>query len=130
MSAVVLTLGTSFETEGPGLSAFIMCIFPPPLSGMNAMIKTRTPIPPTQWVKLRHIRNDFGSASTSENILAPVVVNPDGCIDRCHKCGNNCPVGAITYVGDNTGWIPPVLNGKSEKQDCACGCGCGCGGNC
>lgn len=66
----------------------------------------------------------------SEKSPSPVVVNPDGCIDRCHKCGNNCPVGAITYVGDNTGWIPPVLNGKSEKQDCACGCGCGCGGNC
>lgn len=55
---------------------------------------------------------------------SPVVVNPDECVDRCHGCGNLCPVGAITYVGDNTGWTPP--NGKKEES-CECGGGC-CGG--
>ena len=34
---------------------------------------------------------------------SPIVSNPDGCIDHCHGCGNKCPVGAITYVGDDTG---------------------------
>lgn len=24
-------------------------------------------------------------------------------IDHCHGCGNKCPVGAISYVGDDIG---------------------------
>lgn len=49
---------------------------------------------------------------------SPVVVNPDACVDHCHGCGSRCPVGAITYVGDDTGWTPP--NGKkSDKVDIA-----------
>jgi len=44
----------------------------------------------------------------------PVVVNPEGCVHECHGCGNLCPVGAIVYVGDNTGWIPP---GKKNIKD-------------
>lgn len=36
-----------------------------------------------------------------EKVPSPVVVNPDGCVDHCHGCGNKCPVGAITYVGDD-----------------------------
>lgn len=54
----------------------------------------------------------------------PVVFNPDKCIKHCHGCGNLCPIGAITYVGDNSGWTPP--NGDpSEIVDCECGCSCG-----
>lgn len=34
---------------------------------------------------------------------SPVIKNPEACIDHCHGCGNSCPVGAITYVGDDTG---------------------------
>lgn len=41
-----------------------------------------------------------------KTVPSPIVINPDGCIDHCHGCGNKCPVGAITYVGDDTGWIP------------------------
>lgn len=52
----------------------------------------------------------------------PVVVNPLECVDHCHGCGNRCPVGAITYVGDDTGWTPP--NGKAEEAPAPCGCGC------
>jgi Pyruvate/2-oxoacid:ferredoxin oxidoreductase delta subunit len=52
----------------------------------------------------------------------PVVVNPDGCVDHCHGCGELCPVGAITYVGDDTGWTPP--NGKAEPGVECCSCGC------
>lgn len=51
---------------------------------------------------------------------SPVVTNPEACIDRCHGCGNRCPVGAITYVGDNTGWTPP--NGiPAPAKACSCG---------
>ena len=55
---------------------------------------------------------------------SPVVVNPDRCIDHCHGCGNKCPNGSITYVGDNTGWTP--ANGdrqQAEQSSCSCGCG-------
>lgn len=55
---------------------------------------------------------------------SPMVQNPDACIDHCRDCGNRCPAGAITYVGDDTGWTPP--NGEKES-DTACGCSCGCG---
>ncbi|BAK97903.1 hypothetical protein OBV_07050 [Oscillibacter valericigenes Sjm18-20] len=55
----------------------------------------------------------------------PVVTDPQACIDCCHSCGNRCPVGAITYVGDSTGWKPP--NGTLEETKEAC-CSCGCEG--
>jgi NAD-dependent dihydropyrimidine dehydrogenase PreA subunit len=50
---------------------------------------------------------------------APVVVNPVNCIDQCRGCQSQCPVNAISYVGD-TG------DGSAEGS---CGCSCG-GGNC
>lgn len=53
----------------------------------------------------------------------PIVINVEGCIDRCHGCGNLCPNGAIQYVGDNSGWTPP--NGEKKGDDPCC-----CGGNC
>ena len=40
-------------------------------------MKTMTPIPPTQCVKLRQNRPVWLRASTSDRILDPVVVNPD-----------------------------------------------------
>lgn len=43
----------------------------------------------------------------------PKVVNPEGCVTRCHGCGNLCPEQAIVYYGEVTG-IPT----------------CSCGGNC
>ena len=56
----------------------------------------------------------------------PVVTNPDSCVDHCHGCGNRCPVGAITYVGDDTGWTPP--NGAPAVDEPSCSCGGSCGG--
>lgn len=53
---------------------------------------------------------------------SPIVKNPEACVDHCHGCGNRCPVGAITYVGDDTGWMPP--NGIQEAEDACCSCGC------
>ncbi len=64
---------------------------------------------------------------------SPVVISPDECIDHCHGCGNRCPVGAITYVGDDTGWTPP---NKKAAAESSCGCdggncsGGNCGGSC
>jgi NAD-dependent dihydropyrimidine dehydrogenase PreA subunit len=46
--------------------------------------------------------------------LNPVVIFPDGCVNKCHGCGNICPSGSITYKGDDTGWTPPNEN----KADC------------
>ena len=54
---------------------------------------------------------------------SPVVKKPEACIDHCHGCGNRCPVGAITYVGEDTGWTPP--NGKLTNEESSCSCGCG-----
>ena len=52
-----------------------------------------------------------------------VVIYPDGCVDHCHGCGNKCPTGAISYIGDDTGWTPP--NSKREETETCCSCDCG-----
>ncbi len=49
---------------------------------------------------------------------SPVVVNPEGCVDHCHGCGNICPKGAIRYIGEDTDWTPP--NGKDYSGLCKC----------
>jgi len=55
---------------------------------------------------------------------SPVVVHPENCIDHCHGCGIKCPVGAISYVGDDTGWMPPTGQKQEEESGCCC-CSCG-----
>lgn len=55
---------------------------------------------------------------------SPLVINPGNCIDHCHGCGNLCPKGAITYVGDDTGWAPPNGSHPEGKPCCAPDCGC------
>ena len=77
MRAVWRSLGTSLPTEGPGLSARIRLMWLPPLRGTTARTNTKTPMPPTQWVKLRQNRETWLSASTSLRMLAPVVVKPE-----------------------------------------------------
>ncbi len=42
-----------------------------------------------------------------EKAPSPVIDSPLNCIDHCHGCGNACPVGAISYVGEDTDWTPP-----------------------
>lgn len=56
----------------------------------------------------------------TSKVPSPIVVNPKNCVDHCHGCGNRCPVGAITYVGDDTGWVPP--NGTKEPEEPCCDC--------
>jgi len=51
---------------------------------------------------------------------SPIIVKPDDCIDHCHNCGNSCPVGAITYVGNDTGWTPPNSEHMEESPCCCC----------
>lgn len=52
----------------------------------------------------------------------PVVTNPGACVDHCHGCGERCPVGAISYIGDDTGWTP--LKGEKTVGELCCSCGC------
>ena len=59
-------------------------------------MKTSTPIPPTQCVKLRHIIIDFGSDSTSVKMLAPVVVKPE---TVSNKASINEPVASENIKG-------------------------------
>ncbi len=70
-------MGTSLLTDGPGLSARIRFIKDPPERGSRHRRNTSTPMPPIQWVKLLQISMQWGRASTSERMLAPVVVNPE-----------------------------------------------------
>lgn len=48
----------------------------------------------------------------------PLVMAPDLCVDHCHGCGNRCLAGAITYVGDDTGWMPP--HGAPARNEACC----------
>lgn len=52
---------------------------------------------------------------------SPVVKTPEACVDHCHGCGNRCLAGAITYVGEDTGWTPP--NGEQTESCGSCECG-------
>lgn len=98
---VFLIFGTSFPTDGPGLSALIRWIFCPPTNGMTASTKTNTPIPPTQCVKLRQNRLHRANASTSVKILDPVVVNPE----------------TVSNIASTTDGISPLItNGMAPKK--------------
>ena len=67
---------------------------------------------------------EFCSHGVYDKAKAPVpsVIHPDGCIQSCHGCGNKCPEGAITYMGDDTGWTPPA---KQKNADTGFSCCCG-----
>ena len=53
---------------------YIDCALP---FGSSASANTSTPMPPIQWVKLRHMSRLMGSDSTSDSAVEPVVVKPD-----------------------------------------------------
>ena len=48
-----------------------------PESGTTASMNTSTPMPPSQWVKLRQNSSPCGIASGAVRMLAPVVVKPE-----------------------------------------------------
>ncbi len=50
----------------------------------------------------------------------PIVIYGEGCIQGCHGCGNLCPSGAITYIGENTDWRPRARQNKSYDTECEC----------
>ena len=64
-------------TVGPGTSARIRCIPWPSVIGSTAMTNTSTPMPPTQWVKLRQNRQLRRRGSTAVRMVEPVVVKPE-----------------------------------------------------
>ena len=45
--------------------------------GIIISTKTKTPMPPIQWVKLRQKRTPWGSSSGLASTDAPVVVKPE-----------------------------------------------------
>lgn len=51
-----------------------------------------------------------------KGVEKPIVIYPEGCIEGCHGCQNQCPAEAITYHGDEN---------KGKSSGCGCGCGCG-----
>ena len=77
MLAVSLARGISLPTTGPGISARMMWMERSVTLGTSAITNTSTPMPPTQWVKLRQNRMPRPRASISVRMLAPVVVKPE-----------------------------------------------------
>ena len=60
---------------GPGISALRM-FMERSLLPESMVMNTSTPMPPTQWVKLRQNSSPWLMASTSVRMEAPVVVKP------------------------------------------------------
>ena len=70
-------LETTLPKTGPGTSARITSKWLFLLFSMIARAKTRTPIPPIKWVKLRQKSRECDKTETSGKIEAPVVVKPE-----------------------------------------------------
>ena len=62
---------------GPGISARRTWMVRLERFGMMATIRTRTPMPPIQCVKLRQNSREWDMDSTCVRIEAPVVVKPE-----------------------------------------------------
>ncbi len=45
--------------------------------------------------------------------LKPEIINREGCVTGCRGCGKKCPVGAITYLGEENACV----------YDPSCSCG-------
>ena len=73
--AVSRVRGVSLPFTGPGISALRMFMERSVLPESMVM-NTSTPMPPTQWVKLRQNSSPWLMASTSVRMEAPVVVKP------------------------------------------------------
>ena len=69
--------GTSLLMMGPGDSAFMTWRVRAPREGKRAMVRTRMPMPPSQWVKERQKRMPLGRPSTARRMEEPVVVKPE-----------------------------------------------------
>lgn len=50
----------------------------------------------------------------------PVIANPEACVEHCHGCGNLCPQGAITYIGEDSDWVPPHGAVQEQAESCCC----------
>ena len=68
-------------------------VYPPPdWVGVNASRNTRMPMPPSQWLKLRHSRRPRLMASTFVRMDAPVVVKPDTISNTASTYEGICPL--------------------------------------
>src|SRR5665648_353478 len=75
--ALSLIRGNTLSAIGPGTSALNRCTARAPNLGKKTMNKTMIPMPPSQWVRLRHSNKLLGRNSTLSMTLAPVVVRPE-----------------------------------------------------
>ena len=62
---------------GPGVSALKAWLPPTPSSGNTATVRTTTPIPPIQCMKVRQKLIDIGITSSLVSTVAPVAVSPE-----------------------------------------------------
>ena len=96
---------------GPGDSARKICIERSLDFGRIAKTKTKIPIPPIQWVKLRHNNIHFGKDSTSFKILDPVVVKPETVSKKASiKCG---------IVPENQNGRAPTIDNTTQHKPTA-----------
>ncbi len=95
-------------TVGPGLSALMRFMLDPPVIGTTARRKTRTPIPPIQWVSERHISDVCDIASTFVRMLAPVVVKPEAVSNTASVKEGISPVSM-------KGMQPAILSTSQER---------------
>ena len=65
--------GVILSSVGPGVSRLAIIIPSTPMDGIMAVANTIIPMPPSQWLKERQNRMDFGRASMSLRMDAPVV---------------------------------------------------------
>src|SRR5690625_2143084 len=100
---------TSFPKVGPVISAFIICTESDSELGRMAKAKTKTPIPPIKCVKLRQKSMEWDKASTSFNILAPVVVKP---LAVSKKASTNEGMSPLSTKG-----IAPKKETKTQKRE-------------
>jgi hypothetical protein len=70
--------------------------------------------PEGKWTYYKISKKGFDEAME----LLKAIITPNAMTEE-----SNCPVGAITYVGDDTGWAPP--NGELPEEESCCSCGCG-----
>src|SRR5690554_4875113 len=100
---VVATMrGVNLSGDGPGLSALKICSPPTPNDGKIARVKTRIPIPPSQWAKDRQNKTPLGRLSTSGITVEPVVVRLEV---------------ASKKASARLGTLPERTKGKAAKKD-------------
>ena len=91
LRALSAIFGCNLSFTGPAVSARTICIAPAPRLDSKATNKTIIPMPPSQWVTLRHIKMARGCPSISSSTEAPTVANPDIASKNASATVSNVP---------------------------------------